>query len=131
MLCDLPLHYNLIHSCKNKTLFAKYINLVAKLLFNLSFKLYNKLYGSVRFCKKLEDTYEYKIISSDVLTMAIHSISQNSGQSNSSEMDHTKESKLPHLLQHWGDLHLCELEKVRINHSTPSSNNMEISFCQM
>lgn len=100
MLYDFPLHYNLIQSYKNKTLFAEYINLVAKLLFNLSFKLYNKLYGSVRFCKKLEGNYEFRIISSDILTMPIHSISQNSGQSNSSDMDHTKESKLPHLLQH-------------------------------
>lgn len=37
MLCDLPLHYNLIQSYKNKTWFDKYINLVAKLLFNLSY----------------------------------------------------------------------------------------------
>lgn len=40
------------------------------------------------------------MISSHDLTMPIHSTSQNLDQSNSSDMDHTKESKLPRLLQH-------------------------------
>lgn len=42
---------------------------------------------------------EYKTIPSRGLTTPVHSTSQNPDQSSSSDMDHTKESKPPHLLQ--------------------------------
>lgn len=55
MLCDFPLHNNLIQNYTNKTLFTKYINLFAKLLVNSIFMLHDKLYSSVTLYKQLKD----------------------------------------------------------------------------